>query len=92
MHVWEANSTAWSLESAAKAQLSRHYSVRSSARGPGRSSSGSPSRLARTSLAEAQPAAPPPARKGSGHIVLPDLSFMLSDKLVLPGKQPSTSG
>ena len=25
MHVWEANSTAWSLESAAKAHLGRHY-------------------------------------------------------------------
>lgn len=84
MHVWEANSTAWSLESAAKAHLGRHYASKPS-RSLERSSSKSPSRFGRTAMAASVPgAAPAVTRKASGHIVLPDLSFMLSDRLMLP--------
>ena len=88
MQVWEANSTAWSLESAAKAHLRRHYASRPS-RNPEQGSNGSPSRLPKTATAESDPgAAPAAACKASGHIVLPDLSFMLSDRLMLPSKAP----
>ena len=78
-------SAAWPQGSAAKAHLIRRSSPKAGSGMERRGSAGSPSRLSRSSFSIEENGGP--GVQAPGQVVLPDLSFMLADTLVLPQKQ-----